>query len=324
VQLRLVDVAIGLVATFFLIALISSALVEAGSMIFKKRSKDLEAVITKMLADPKAKISLQDTSVFTAINAATRRKRGPGNDQRFPSYLSPRAFVDAVFEAKAIGGDIAGLAEKLPASPFKQRVEAMLAEGEHDLTSIKAGLESWFDDTMDRLSGSYKRWSQWLLLIVGLALAAILNVSAIRILDSLWNDSTLRTAVASQSVNLTDTQCPIGKANCSEAEKIQTAIDSLDGLKLPIGWGDTRWDPNALGTIVGWMVVGAATMLGAPFWYDALKRLGGLRAGRGIPPRAADDPASATTSARPPNISAPIVLPGPQTAPAATEPPTNR
>ena len=295
-QLRLIDVAVGLVATFFLIALISSALVEAGSMIFKKRSKDLEAVIGKMLADPEAKISLQDTSVFAAINAATRRKRGPGTDTRFPSYLSARAFVDAVFEARALGHDVQGLAAKLPDSPFRKRVEAMLNEGERDLSKIKAGLESWFDDTMDRLSGSYKRWSQWLLLIVGLALAVMLNVSAIRILDTLWNDSTLRTAVASQSVDLTDTQCPIDMKDCTQAEKIETAIDSLDALKLPVGWGDTRWDPNPLGAIVGWLVVGAATMLGAPFWYDALKRLAGLRAGRGVPPRAAEDPTSATAS----------------------------
>jgi hypothetical protein len=149
---------------------------------------------------------------------------------------------------------------------------------------------------MDRLSGAYKRWSQWLLLIVGLALAAILNVSAVRILDTLWNDSTLRTAIAAQSVNLTDAQCPTDKKDCTQAEKIETAINSLDALKLPIGWGDTRWDPNIAGTIIGWILVGAATMLGAPFWYDALKRLAGLQAGRGVPPKAANNPTSATAS----------------------------
>lgn len=186
-QLRLIDVAIGLVATFFLIALISSALVEAGSMIFKKRSKDLEAVIAKMLGvDPKDRV-LEGTSVFTAINAATRRKHGPRKegDQRFPSYLSASAFVNAVLEAKAIGNAEQRLIDVLPAgSPFRERADALQKEVGDDLTKIKAGLESWFDDTMDRLSGAYKRWSQWLLLIVGLALAAILNVPTIRILDT--------------------------------------------------------------------------------------------------------------------------------------------
>ena len=268
-------------------------------MIFKKRSKDLEAVIGKMLAgpNPEAKISLQDTSVFAAINAATRRKRGPGTDTRFPSYLSARAFVDAVFEARALGHDVWGVGRQASRLAFQEAGRSHAQRGRERISRrSRRASRSWFDDTMDRLSGSYKRWSQWLLLIVGLALAVMLNVSAIRILDTLWNDSTLRTAVASQSVDLTDTQCPIDMKDCTQAEKIETAIDSLDALKLPVGWGDTRWDPNPLGAIVGWLVVGAATMLGAPFWYDALKRLAGLRAGRGVPPRAAEDPTSATAS----------------------------
>jgi hypothetical protein len=77
------------------------------------------------------------------------------------------------------------------------------------------------------------------------------------------------------------------------------------------------------GELAIWIVVGAATMLGAPFWYDALKRLAGLRAGRGLPPKAAEDPTSATASARASNSTAMISLNAPAATALPSEPPAN-
>jgi hypothetical protein len=65
---------------------------------------------------------------------------------------------------------------------------------------------------------------------------------------------------------------------------------------LPVGWGN-GWDDQsgAVWTIAGWLPVAVAAKAGAPFWFDLLRRIAGLRSG--VPPKAADDPGSYTTAA---------------------------
>jgi hypothetical protein len=302
-QLQLIEVAIGLVAAFFIVSLIASAVVEICSIWFKKRSKDLQIVLDTMLSTGSANaIDLTSTSIYRAMLAASRRKRGPAKerDQRGPSYMSARSFADGVVEGlvqlKSADQTVQDAIHNLPDGPLKQRITTLIVEVGDDLVAIKAGLEGWFDDTMDRLEGAYKRWSQWFLLAVGIVLACVLNVSAVRIIDSLWNDPTLRSAVAESAVNdLTDRPCPDDKPDCSPEEKIANAISDLDGLDLPVGWTDDWAEESGGGwTILGFLVTGGAVMLGAQFWFDLLTRLAGARAGRGVPPKAMSDRGSAT------------------------------
>ena len=303
-QLQLIEVAIGLVAAFFSVSVMASAAVEFGSVIFKKRSKDLRIVLEKMLSTGSSNaIDLQGTSVWQVIQTASRRKRGirKEDDQRTPSYLSARSFADAVIEGltrlKASGQTIDNVVENLPDGPLKNRLAALRNEVGDDLAAVKAGLEGWFDDTMDRLQGAYKRWSQWFLLLFGLLFALLLNVSTVRIVDELWNDATLRTAVANSAATLTAEPCPTTKPSCSPEDKIDHAIDTLDGLKLPVGWSeDWSKKSGAFWTLLGILPTGLAAMLGAPFWFDLLNRLVGARGNRGMPAKANTDRGSATVA----------------------------
>jgi hypothetical protein len=303
-QLQVIEVALGLVAAFFVVSAIASAIVELGSTLFKKRSKDLEIVMDSMLSTGSAgAIDIRNTSVYKAMATASRRKRGVGaaTDERSPSYMSARSFADGVVEGlvdlKQVAGGMANVISNLPAGPLKQRLLTLSAETNDDLLAIKAGLENWFDDTMDRLEGAYKRWSRWILLVVGIILAAVLNVSAVRIVDSMWNDATLRTAVADSVVDLDGRPCPVEGEDCTPEEKIDKAIADLDGLKLPVGWTDD-WSEQSgwFYTVLGMLITGSAVMLGAPFWFDLLTRLAGARGTTGVPPRATGDRGSATVA----------------------------
>lgn len=300
-ELRLIDVAIGLVATYLVMSIMASAVVEFGSVVFKKRSKDLNIVLAEMLSTGGTNaLDIRLTSVWTSLKVASRRKRGvgKGNDSRTPSYLSAKGFADAVIErliaTKHATQTVDEVIASLPDGPLRQRLSALRVEVGDDLVAVKAGLESWFDDTMDRLQGAYKRWSQWILLCTGLVLALALNVSTVRIVDSLWNDATLREAVTNSSAALTAEPCPVPAEQCTPEQKIENAIGSLESLKVPIGW-DAGWSEQsgALWTLLGLVPTGLAVVFGAPFWFDLLTRLV-VRGGRGVPLKAADDSGSAT------------------------------
>ena len=298
-ELQLVDVTMGLLAAFFVVAVIASTAVEVVSVALRKRSKDLDKMLLYLLDDSSR---LKATSIYGAVASAAGRKQG-GPSRRPPSYLSARSFADAAVEAAVATGtaskDATTLLSSLPPSPLKDRMQALHAETGGDLTRIKAGLESWFDDVMSRMQGAYKRWSQLALLVAGLVIAVALNVSATRIVEALWTEGAVRSAVIGLAPEIADEPCPPNETSCDPEDKVVSALTSLDELRLPIGW-DRGWsaESGVAWTMLGWLPVSLAAAAGAPFWFDLLSRVAGIRGGRGVPLTAADDAASHTHTAR--------------------------
>ena len=68
---KVVDVGIGLVLMFFLLALASSSIVEAVAGVLNIRGKKLDAAIKQLVSDPQVTLNVWETSVFGAINAGT-------------------------------------------------------------------------------------------------------------------------------------------------------------------------------------------------------------------------------------------------------------
>jgi hypothetical protein len=324
---QVLDVAIGLVLMFFTLALISSSIVEAISGFLRIRAKQLEGALTELVGDPK---KLYDTSVLSALTAGSSGAK-KGTRVRKPSYMSARAFADATMEMiatiKGTVGDAAALEQQLPAT-LKRRLDTITNEVGHDLTAIKAGLESWFDDTMERAAGAFKRLSQIIVFVVAVVLAVSLNASTTRVAATLWNQPAVRDALvqaAKDTVSSTTTTptpttaigaaartaavagasastAAAGDTTTTEAPPLKglnDVADKIKGLKslgFPIGWND--WDSYAggFGTAVGWLLTALLVMLGAPFWYGILTRLVSLRAAGDKPPTADGDTGSATAA----------------------------
>jgi hypothetical protein len=92
---------------------------------------------------------------------------GPANTR--PSYISAQQFSTAVMDilggAGAVPSAVSSLriaAQNLPAGRMRTVLQSLFREGETDLAGFESRLQHWFDQSMDRLSGVYKRLSQWL------------------------------------------------------------------------------------------------------------------------------------------------------------------
>ena len=313
------ETAIGLAVMFFILATAGSAITESISRLMKKRSSDLETTIKEMLTAPapdnhesrKDRRTRLDssrpffdlfkaTSVWQAADAASGRSLG-FRRKVGASYLSAKGFADAVHELLADDGTQDGILDAVPS--LKKRLRALESESRESLTRVKAGLESWFDETMGRAEGAYKRWAALVLFVVGLFLAVVGNASTTDVARNLWQDTATRAAVIEAARNVGDDPADI--------QTVADATDKLDSLHLPVGWDAAGTDDEkanngpidffmestpgeAWFTGLGWLLTAVLVMLGAPFWFDLLTRLVALRSTGSKPAPAADDETSAT------------------------------
>jgi hypothetical protein len=164
----------------------------------------------------------------------------------------------------------------LPAGT-KNALLALVKDAGDDRDKLREAIEQWFDATMDRVSGWYKRKTQIIICVLSAIVAIGLNVNTVSIADRLIHDDTLRAAVAAQAVG----------ASPKTTDSLETTaknIVAVQSLGLPIGWNKAPDDParadlskHPTRTILGWLLTFLALSLGAPFWFDALGRLAGLR-----------------------------------------------
>ena len=201
--------------------------------------------------------------------------------------------------------------------------EALTVQGVQLVASTRTNLESWFNDAMSRISGSYKRHAQLNAFIIGFILALILNVDSINVATSLWREPTLRQTIIAEAQNYTPPAAFQAGSATDPLQNIPALKTQLQALNIPFGWTiapmntgggkctllpiktgqvwgipsrDNSGKVNCNGimnlpvNLYGWLVkvigmllTGAAAAQGAPFWFDILKKLVNVR-GTGAKP----------------------------------------
>ena len=327
------DVAIGLAFLFFLFSLVISRINEFVATALNLRHKGLENALRAMLDDhrPAANEAAGGpvVSADKVLNHALVKPIQQAIQGRFLSsalgklglgrtklsYLPSRTFSAAVFDllapadpadpahpgataAKGAATDpmarakaaVEGMSEHNPA---RQPLLRMMTDAEGDRDKFRGSLEHWYDDTMDRVSGWYKRYVQRIILVITIMLVACLNVDSINIAQVLWRLPTERAAVAAAAAK----QAGSGSSAGQNADEV---VRSISALKLPLGWTpphittvspagaktvvvstDPQHLPLGVGSwlikLLGLLITVLALSLGAPFWFDALTKLGSLR-----------------------------------------------
>jgi hypothetical protein len=293
---EMLDVLLGVTFIFLLLSLICSAATEAIEIIIKKRAKALQETIVGLLGDQGAK------NLYSHALIQSLQKEGG----RPPSYIPTHIFVIALLEGvlhRGARGTLEELERTIDALPphaarLKQSLQALLAAADGNLDRFQAGIEGWFNASMDRLSGWYKRRTQVIIFCLGLVFAAAFNIDTIQVVNQLSRDDALRAALVSAAENAQRTGVPPGSDAGSAEERFQTQMTVLGNLGLPLGWSpkqkqdtskqgasppkkatlaDIRQPPE---TFMGWvlkvlglLLTGLAVSLGAPFWFDILNKI---------------------------------------------------
>jgi hypothetical protein len=204
----ILDVAIGMVFVYLLLSLICSAANEIIERYSKKRAKDLEEGLREMLrSDDLVKRLYEHPLVYSLFP----KPYAPGG-KNLPSYIPARNFALALMDIAAPSGATGATGAGLQTSPptslanlrpaiaandklpkeIKQALLTFVDASLDNPAKIRENIEGWFDSSMDRVSGWYKRRSQLIVLLIGLGLAILLNVDSVALVRSLATNRAMR------------------------------------------------------------------------------------------------------------------------------------
>lgn len=304
----LLDVAIGLAVVYFLASMLCSSMQELLARFGGARGRLLREGLGSLLPDRWFYLRVIHHPLVSSLY------RGRPGEGAPPSYLPGSNFALAVADTLLLRHRLQGATETpLTLQSLQDAVRDAKArdldighalqpivDAAPDLETALTRMETWFDTAMDRVSGWYKAYAQRNLFIIGLAVAVGFNIDTIQITGALVHSPGIRAAMIATATGISEKD----KAEAAEAGTDPRAeLRSLAKLGLPIGFacpksktttGDTlmgkvtrSWEcvnnsidkeGNTLPLkLMGWLLTALATCLGAPFWFDAMKKLVGMR-----------------------------------------------
>jgi hypothetical protein len=292
---ELLDVVIGMIFVYLLLSLFCSAMNELVEGVMKNRAKDLEEGLRELLNDKTGSGLVKKLYDHGLINGLFKGTYDPaGSKKNLPSYIPSGDFAMALMDiacadarpvapaAAAAPAPASGSAAamrsvrasvaSMPNDSVRQALTAITDSAGDNIDEVRAGIEAWFNGSMDRVSGWYKRRTQIIILVLGVCIAVIMNVNSLTLANDLWTHKAQRDVLVSSAQGYSQSAAP-------SAPDLQSRVDAIAKYDLPIGWDDAaRQNVKhvsaifVLRSVVGWLLTALAVSLGAPFWFDMLNK----------------------------------------------------
>lgn len=161
---------------------------------------------------------------------------------------------------------------------------------EEEVRQLEQEVAQWFNHSMERASGVYRRNAKGIAILIGFLVAVMINADTLHMIDRLSKDTLVRSSItqAADRVIVQQNQQNSDPANAdalqTDLQQVKTAVDqTLDELPLPIGWHSVNvaeqnaaskgWAFPLFRRILGWTITGVALSMGATFWFDLLNKV---------------------------------------------------
>jgi hypothetical protein len=218
-------------------------------------------------------------------------------------YVSQGLLLYVTFSNNEVSRKLKKIIDKLPPLPtylkaslydFARRSQEAVIDAEQQIVQFQLDIQNWFDQSMVRASGVYKRNAKLVALLLGFAIAVGSNADTFHIVERLSKDRILRETIALSAENIAVNARPdlTNQPQKAPRKLDKDTIDQInlaaDAIALPIGWGDSvtmlqqkkniRWlfgiqITAPIITFFGWIVSAIAISMGASFWYNLLGKI---------------------------------------------------
>ena len=216
-----VDVAIGLIFIYLLLALVCTALNEWIASIFRLRAKTLRRAVERLVDAPSDEGS-GDAAARPRSTARLSHQvlhhpliRSISDHRGMPAYIPAKRFAAALTDAiqassenRAVDGGGARPAAPQPGNLTRdiehvrfqlKAIDSVSAAGPRTAADSSPIIEDWYNEAMERASGWYKRQLQWITLAVAALIPVLANADTLAAANILWHDPSARAAVVAQA-----------------------------------------------------------------------------------------------------------------------------
>lgn len=268
----MLDVLIGLVFVYLLLALVCTSLNEMIAGWHDSREKHLRTGICNLLGehdgpdrkrtpvpfnDPLTGAPTNDTMVKSFY--AHPMIKALHEDGTRPSYIPATTFSQVMVDLfspadgttpRSVSAFVSGIKNALPANDDLRRTLLVLSEDAADIVQLRSALETWFNSSMDRVTAWYKNKSQKTVLFISLVVCFFINADSIQLVKDLYQNPTQRSAIIAQAEQLvknaanapSSSTAPTGVAagtrfTKEEADKLADTIGKLNKTGFSWGWG---------------------------------------------------------------------------------------
>jgi hypothetical protein len=300
--MKILTVILGVVFVLLVLSLLATTIMELIAAFLHLRGKNLRKALGNMLIGLKDDGTTEDDSFLEKFkkNALFKQlsHKYSSKTTNPPSYLSSKSFQSILFDIilgdeKLSEQEVLQEINNIENADLRNVLNQLVRDADGKLEDFKKNVETWYDSVMDRATGWYKRTAKKILIYVGLAMALILNADTLAIYERLESDpETLAQVVAmAEELAAKDDSTSIVKPNMSideaSAELNYIIENNLNSIKSPLGLGWKNVDFEKLSIydwitkVVGWIITALAISLGAPFWFDILKKIVSIRSSGG-------------------------------------------
>ena len=311
-MLAILSIIIGIVFVLLLFSMLTSAVVEVFHAFFSSRGKHLRNTLEIMLGKDVCE-KFYEHSYFRQLSSATK----PKSSQKLPIWIGKDTFSTVLADILTPQNSNLSIPERINLvenKDLRKVLDFLWRQSNNDILVFQKKVEAWFDDVMERAKDWFGDATKWRLFYIGLVLAAILNADTLQVYKSLSTNAAVRDQlVADAEVFNKNNTTVTGIDTSKNFQQAQTDFEARkqaynDVVEMPLGLGWTESTPVPIDfwgwliKFVGWVLTGVAVTLGAPFWFDMLRKLLALKGGNTT--TSTGDSANTTPPAAKPELSA--------------------
>ncbi len=304
----ILDVLIGLSLFYLLLSLICTTVSEMFANWLKTRATFLDQGISRLLGNDEIKKKLYAHPLIKSLKEA---------DNQPPSYIPAEKFATALLDIvtgdKKLN-DMEAIKDGTKGDADYQRALKALMDASPDFAALHKKVEEWFNSSMDRVSGWFKKNRQWWSLSLAILITLVVNADTLSVVHILWTNPDRRAAMVDLAAkrlkepppasvtypdpdNATASTPEVSVPKSPEealSKDEQQILGELTGWKADreklankqgAAWLSALWE-IVCAHLLGWILTMIAVSLGAPFWFDTLNRFMNIRSAG----RAPDEP----------------------------------
>lgn len=260
---QILGVVLGLGSVFFILSVFASHLQEMLSAFMTKRATQLEDAIKAMLRDPDivTRFFAHPLIQSSATNNPRNSLFGSRSGNPRPSYIPSATFAKVLQSVLGTwyapsAATLTDVIKAVPESSLKRALSTVLI-GATDQVKADAAIQQWFDDTMARMSGVYKRHTQRSLFMFGFVLAVIVNANVVHMTSVLWSSADVRNQAETLAEQYAHDPACAAQKTAEDQQKVcgPTTWGTLNTqlANLPVGWTGEQaktWE-NSVKPLVG-------------------------------------------------------------------------